>query len=264
MQSLTRRRWLAGATLAAPWMAYAVQQRSLRDPMRLAVDETLFDSGLASRLQRAFGVDTGVAVQLIREPASRALEALERGERDSALTNAPELELKLASQGLVHSRKLIASTEFLLVGPLVLAKPLEAKRDVVLALTRLMQAQTPFVGNNDAGGSQLAEIALWRAAKILPEPPWFTPAPAGQRGWRQARAGQACAIVERGEWLHQGGGNRQYDVLVAGDPLQVGEVHLMSSFRSHHPTAKLFRDWIGGRQGRRVVPNVAGYRAPPA
>ncbi|HMC14583.1 MAG TPA: hypothetical protein VKI18_03060 [Albitalea sp.] len=60
--------------------------------MRLAADDALVDSGLAGELQRAFGRDTGVAVKLLSGPASSVLQALERGENDAALSNAPEVE----------------------------------------------------------------------------------------------------------------------------------------------------------------------------
>ena len=124
----------AAASLAFPRLATAVQLRSLADPMRLAADDALFDSGLASHLQRAFGRDTGVAIELLHGPASSVLDALERGEHDAALTNAPERESALEQQGLLRDRRLVATTEFLLVGPIALIKPLAAGADVALAL----------------------------------------------------------------------------------------------------------------------------------
>src|SRR3954470_17758281 len=96
-----------GAALAAPRLAAAAQRQSLTDPLRLAVYDALFDAGLAADLQRAFGRDTGVAVQLLHGPATGVLEALERGEHDAALTNAPSVEEPLDRQGLIHDRHVI-------------------------------------------------------------------------------------------------------------------------------------------------------------
>ena len=114
-----RRRLLraAAATLALPTLVLAQQRRSLADPMRLGADQALVESGLAAALQKAFGRDTGVAVQLVEGLALPLLEALERGELDAALTNAPEFEQKLEKQGLVHDRRRIAESSLVLVGP---------------------------------------------------------------------------------------------------------------------------------------------------
>ena len=118
---MTRNRRLlmgaAAASLAWPALVTAQQTRSLKDPLRLGADQALMESGLAAALQRAFGRDTGVAVQLIGGMALPLLDTLERGEIDAALANAPEAELKLDKQGLVHDRQPIAETSMVLVGP---------------------------------------------------------------------------------------------------------------------------------------------------
>ena len=53
------------AASSLPTMAWAAQRKSLADPMHLGAEQALIDSGLASQLQKAFGRDTGVAVQLV-------------------------------------------------------------------------------------------------------------------------------------------------------------------------------------------------------
>jgi tungstate transport system substrate-binding protein len=128
-----RRRFLlrlsaAAAALSGATRVGAAQPASLTDPLRLGVDDALVDSGLAGHLQRAFGQDTGVAVLLVPGPATAVLEALEHGERDAALTNAPSVEAALDKQGLVFDRQFIVRSDFVLVGPTALAKPLAALR----------------------------------------------------------------------------------------------------------------------------------------
>ena len=265
----TRRQVLAclpaAASLAGsfvfPSLASAVQTRSLSDPLRLAADDALFDSELAGRLQRAFGRDTGVAVQLSHGPATSMLEALERGEVDAALTNASESETALEQRGLAHDRRAVAATDFLLVGPLVLAKPLAAGADVLLALSRLSQVQALFMTRADGSGTNLAELALWRAAQVAPQAPWYLNAVPGEALLVQARARKACTLIERGVWAAQRGG-AGYGVLVQGDARLAVNVHVMRSFRATHPSGKLFTNWITGRLGRKAVASVHGYRVP--
>jgi len=250
----------AAAALVCPALAPAQQRRSLADPLRLATDDALADSGLADQLLRAFGHDTGVAVQLLRGPASSVLAALERGEHDAALTNAPAAELALDKQGLVHDRQVVVTSDFILVGPTALAKPLAAGHDMALAATRLAQAQAPFLSRADGSGTHLAELALWSAAKLAPAAPWYQQAAAGGTLLDQARRQQACTVVERGVWLAQAGA-KGYGVLAEGDPRMAVEVHVMRSFRAPHPAGKLFVGWLAGPKGRQLAAAHRGYRA---
>lgn len=249
------------AALACPSLGLAAQRQSLSDPMRLAVDDALADSGLAASLQRGFGRDTGLAVQLLRGPAASVLEALERGEHDAALTNVPSIETGLEKQGLVHDRQLVARSDFVLVGPSVLVKPLAAGKDVALALSRLAEAQVPFMSRPDGSGTHHAELAAWRAAQLAPAGPWYLQAEAGAPVLSQARDRKACTLVERGVWAAQGGGGKGYGVLAQGDPRLLVDVHVMRTFRAQrqHPTGKLFVAWITGAKGRRLVAAHRGY-----
>ncbi|MFM2448069.1 MAG: hypothetical protein RIS44_519 [Pseudomonadota bacterium] len=252
---------LAGAlSVLATNEARAAQKQSLEDPMRLGVDDALMKSGLARALQRAFGVDTGVAVNLTSGPALAMLEATELGDMDAALTNVSWLESQIEKQGLVHDRRAIATGGLLLVGPAALAKALDAKRDIVLALQRLSQAQVPFISGSPGSGSQLAEQALWRAAEVVPDPTWHFPPTGDATMISQAKDKQACMLVEAGAWMAQGGGSG-YAVLVEGDQKLNMPVHVMRSFRVNHPAGKLFVNWIAGGRGRRVVAGQRGYRS---
>jgi tungstate transport system substrate-binding protein len=238
----------------------AAQKQSLEDPMHLGVDDALMKSGLAPALKRAFGVDTGVAIKLTSGPALAMLEATELGDTDAAVTNASWLEAHLEKQGLVHDRRAIARGSLLLVGPAALAKALDAKRDIVLALQRLSQAQVPFISGSPGSGSQLAEQALWQAAEVVPDPTWHFTTTADSSMLSQAKDKQACMLVEAGAWMAQGG-TSGYAVLVDGDQKLNMPVHVMRSFRVNHPAGKLFVNWIAGGRGRRVVAAQRGYRS---
>jgi tungstate transport system substrate-binding protein len=250
--------------------AQAQQRRSLGNPLRLGVDWALAESGLARSLQRGFGRDTGIAVQLVAGPALALLDALERGELDAALTNAPEAEMRLAKQGLVHDRRAVGSGELVIVGPAPKGKSaapagIARGRDVAQALQRIAEAgATPgslqFLSAGDGSGTHAAEQALWRAAEVAPAAPWYVTAVKGASLVTQARASGAYALVERGSWAVLGGA--PLAVLTEGDGLLALPVHVMRSFRINHPAAKIFVAWIAGPKGERVVAAQRGYRAP--
>jgi tungstate transport system substrate-binding protein len=264
-----RRRLFTAAAAALALPAAAQQRKSLADPMRLGVDTALAESGLARALQVGFGRDTGVAVKLEARPAAAVLEALERGELDASLTNAPEIETKLFDAGYAHDRRLIATGAWWLVGPKPKSRKqpdpagIAGERDIAAALAKLRDAPpgtATFLSANDGSGTHLAELAIWRAAQIGPAAPWYANAPAGPGSFiAKLRGAGAYGMVEQGAWQAMGGA--PLAVLVQGDPRMEAPVHFMRSFRSSHPAAKLFVGWISGPKGRRVVVRARGYRA---
>jgi tungstate transport system substrate-binding protein len=262
---------LAGGLATCHVASFAQQRRSLKDPLRLAVDHALMDSGLARSLQQAFGRETGVAVQLLPGAALPLLDALERGEYDAALTNAPEAELKLDKQGLVHDRQAVATGSFVIVGPAPKKKVpdpagIAGLKDAAEALVRIRDAALAapgaitFLSANDSSGLHAGEHALWRLAKVGPAAPWYQNAASPAQLVAQARSTGAYAIVERGVWAARGGA--PLAVLVEGDPQMAMPVHVMRSFRVSHPAAKIFVAWITGPKGRRVVAGLRSYRVP--
>lgn len=267
---MVHRRALVTA-LVAPWLAgvaFAERPADRGGPLRLGVDRALVDSGLARSLQRAFGANTGIAVLLVPGPATMLLESIRNGEVDAALLNAPEGEVSLEMQGLVHDRRPIALGEFILVGP----APAGARgrlpppgRSGVGALERIRAqasadpASLVFLSAGDGSGVHVAEQTLWRAARIEPLKPWYVNADPKQALIEQARARGAYALVERGAWTRQGGA--PLAILVEGDPQLAELVHVMRSFRVSHPAAKIFVSWIAGGRGRAVVAAHRGYQA---
>ncbi len=234
--------------------------------MRLGVEQALVDSGLASQFQKGFGRDTGVAVQLVPGLSAGLLDTLERGEIDAAMTNAPELELKLEKQGLAHDRRLIATGDLVLVGPLegVGKKTkdpvgIAKETDIAFALARIADAKARFIGPPVGSGAHVSSLALWRAAKVSPAAPWFVESKSDLM--QQAIAENAYALVERGVWMARG--RKPLAILVEGDARMVTEVHVMRSFRVNHPAAKLFGQWVSGPQGRRVAAGLRGWRPAP-
>jgi tungstate transport system substrate-binding protein len=255
------------AAVSLPKSVRAQQRQSLGDPLRLGVDQALVASGFAAALLHAFGADTGIAVKPVPGPALPLLQALERGEIDAALTNAPDVEARLDQQGLAHDRQPIAGGEFVIVGPAVRGKGEDAlggalTHDVAAALKRLAQA-TPgsftFLTAGDGSGTHVAEQALWRAAGIAPVAPWYVAVEPGGDLPARARARGAFALVERGAWLAQGGA--PLTIRVDADPLLAEHVHAMRAFRVNHPAGKIFIAWIASAKGRRVVAAQRGYRA---
>jgi tungstate transport system substrate-binding protein len=266
---LSRRLFVAALATPAVSAPASAQKPSERGgPLRLGVDRAFEDSGLARRLQHAFGADTGIAVLLVPGPALAVLEAAKNGEIDAALVNAPAAEDALEREGLVHDRRAIAAGEFIVVGPPPervrgrLPPPSRSSVEV-LEKIRANAAADPssvvFLSPGDGSGVHLVEQALWRTALIEPVAPWYVAAEPGRSFTAQVRSRGAYAIVERGAWSALGGA--PLVVLAEGDPSLVEPIHAMRSFRISHPAGKIFITWIAGGRGRSVVARQPGYRS---
>jgi tungstate transport system substrate-binding protein len=267
---MSRRRLLSvslASAIAAP--AFAQPSRSLDDPLRLGVDLALFDSGLAKALLQGFGRDTGLAVLPVPMPALPLLEALQRGECDAALCNAPAAEARLVELGLAYDRHAVAGGEFALVGPAPRGRDkdpaaIAGMHSAAEALFQLrsaalaMPAAVGFLSAADGSGAHVLEQELWRQAKLAPAPPWYLAADPKRSFIAQVRERGAYALVERAAWAVEGGA--PHAVLVDADPLLAEQVHVMRAFRAMHPAGKLFVAWITGPKGRRLVAAQRGYR----
>lgn len=266
MSSVSRRGCLlagAGALLGA-WPAWGLQRESLANPLRLGCDEALVNSGLASAWQRAFARDTGVVVSLIAEPATRILEMLNTAEVDMSLTNVPDIESFMADRGLAHDRIQVAVGGFLVVGPEVLQKALQAKSTRLgqhELMPLLAASETPFLTRADDSGTYHFERSLWAPLQVTPSPSWYFVAQGTTPVWLQARDMVACTMVERGVWERIG---PKSGLTVWSDNSQGWsvEIHLMRSFRGHHPAARLWIQWVTGPRGRRIAARQPGYQSP--
>lgn len=255
------------AACAAPGWAAAQQRRPQQALLLVGVATALFDSGMAQRLRVAVARDAGLAIQLVPGPSGKVLALLERGELDVAITHAPELEAGLEKQGLVHDRRFVASNDYLLAGPVgPKGRPelpaLVGERDVLRALQAIAAAgargEARFVSGAERSGAQLKEAALFRQAGITPQGPWYQRAGAGSgETLAQADAVRACVLVDRATWSASQQ-RKQLGILLQGDPRLADVYHAMRSFRSTHPAAKLFMNWLTGPLGRRALQNAPG------
>lgn len=252
-------------------IARAQQRRPGAAPLRVGFERTLIAVGMAAAVRHGFAADTGLQAMPVAGASSELLEALERGELDVAITHAPAVEVRLESQGLVHDRRAIAHTEFVIVGPIERGKDpagVAGASDAALALARIAQSGLPFLSLGDGSGTHLAEQALWRAASVAPAAPWYRnldTAAGALLG--QARALGAYTLIDRASWLALGEGARKRSaspvlaVLVEGDARLATAFHVQRSFRINHPAGKLFVAWLAGRAGRRAVARVRGLRS---
>lgn len=271
MNPQRRRLLLASVLVAAGPGAHAQQRRPQQELLLVGVATSLYDSGFARHIRLAVARDTGLAIEVTPGPSGKLLDLLERGELDVAITHAPGVEETLDKQGLVHDRRFVAANEFLIAGPVEARGKSRGKdplglagtSDAVSAMAAIAaagaQGQARFVSAVERSGAQLKEAELFQAAGVAPQGVWHMTSGGGMgETLVQAAAQGAYVLVDRGTWLASSRRRGGLGVVVQGDPRLADRYHAMRSFRSNHPAAKLFVNWLTGPTGRRAVNRAPG------
>ncbi|MBU1275697.1 MAG: substrate-binding domain-containing protein [Proteobacteria bacterium] len=162
---------LLALLLAAPALA--------ADRLVLATTTSTANTGLLDVLLPAFTKQSGVTVHYIPVGTGKALAIAKRCDADVVIVHAPELEKRFVADGYGVDRKPLMHNYFVLVGPP--GDPAQVKQagSVREALKRIAQAQAPFLSRGDNSGTQVKELALWKAAGIKPDWPAYREAGRG-------------------------------------------------------------------------------------
>ena len=257
---------LFGLGQACGWRPAAAQQRRPVDaPLRVGFERALVEAGFADAVRRGLASDTGLRVDPEAGPSSALLQALEQGDLDAAVTHAPAMEAQLEAAGLTHDLRPVAVGDFVLVGPGGRRRDtasISGTHDAAAALAAIARAGAPFLSAADGSGTHLAEQALWRAATVAPQGPWYLSLPAdGLPLLEVAGEAQAYALVDRSRWLARPA--RNLGLMVQGDPRLATTFQVQRPFRGRHPAAKLFVAWLAGPRGRHTVGGFGrGLRLP--
>ena len=157
-------------TLAPP---AALAQAPASKTVILSTTTSTQDSGLLDVLVPLFEKSTGYSVKTISVGTGQALALAARGEADVTLAHAPALEKKYVGEGKMHNRRLVMYNDFLLIGPESDPAKIRGEKSVVAALKKIAGAKARFVSRGDKSGTHTLELALWKAAGVTPDAPWY-------------------------------------------------------------------------------------------
>jgi len=156
-------------TLAPAALAQAPASRTVI----LSTTTSTQDSGLLDVLVPLFEKSTGYSVKTISVGTGQALALAARGEADVTLAHAPALERTYVGGGKMHNRRLVMYNDFLLIGPESDPAKIRGDKSVTAALKKIADAKARFVSRGDKSGTHTLELALWKAAGITPDAPWY-------------------------------------------------------------------------------------------
>jgi tungstate transport system substrate-binding protein len=148
--------------------AAAAQGRSII----LATTTSVQDSGLLDDLLPIFQRDSGYMVKVIAVGSGQAMAIARRGQADVVLVHSPKDELRFVENGDGVDRRPIMRDQFWVVGPP--SDPAHIKGlPVVEAFAAIARAEAPFLSRGDDSGTNVKELALWKAAGVTPATSWY-------------------------------------------------------------------------------------------
>ncbi|MCK0168326.1 substrate-binding domain-containing protein [Jannaschia sp. S6380] len=188
------------------------------EPMRMAVTTSFQNSGLADILLPAIAEETGIEVQLVVVGTGQALRLGAAGDVDAVLVHARAAEAAFVAEGHAPHRREIMYNDFVIVGPEDDPAAIAGADSAAAALTRIAEAESPFVSRGDDSGTHKAELSLWQAADIVPDGDWYRPVGAGMGAALNTAVGMGAYVLsDRASWLNFG--NRDgMAIAYQGDP----------------------------------------------
>ena len=152
----------------------------------------------------AFETSSGYAVKTIAIGTGAALAMGERGDADVLLVHAPAAEEAYMAKGRGSSRALVMHNAFIIVGPAADPAHVKGAATAQDGFAAVARARAPFVSRGDDSGTNIKELALWKAAGITPEPGWYVKSGSGMaETLRIASQKAAYTLTDDGTFLSQ-------------------------------------------------------------
>jgi len=216
------------------------------------------DSGLLDVLVPLFEKSTGYSVKTISVGTGQALALAARGEADVTLAHAPALEKKYVGEGKMHNRRLVMYNDFLLIGPEADPAKIRGEKSVVSALKKIADSKARFVSRGDKSGTHTLELALWKAAGVTPDAPWYIESGQGMGATLGiANDRQGYTVTDRASMLAFA---KRVDLkpMVEGDKLllniySVMEVNPANGPKVNAAGGKAFADFVLAAEAQAVI-----------
>jgi len=212
---------------------------------------------LLQQLRVPFEHDTGILLNAFVIGSGAALRFAAEGKVDLTITHDPDAEQAFVAKYRPELYRQFMWNDFIIVGPDGDPAKASSAGSAAEAFRAIYDAQAKFLSRNDQSGTNVKELALWRAAGVnQAENPNYVPI--GQpmaHLLRSADELQAYALTDRATFdalapsLH-------LRIVFAGDPV-LRNVYAVTLMR--HPDsdeyrgARTFARWLLSPEARRII-----------
>jgi len=221
------------------------------------------DSGLFGWLLPAFTKATGIEVRVIAKGTGEAIKLGETGDVDMLFVHDKASEEKFVAEGFGVRRYQLMYNDFIVVGPKADPAHIAGGTSASEAFKKIAAVQAPFASRGDDSGTNKAEIRLWKAAGIDPQPSsgkWYLKTGSGMGPTlNTAVAEGAYALTDRGTWIafkNKG----DFEILVQGDKALFNQYGVILVNPARFPSVKAadgqtFIDWLISPTGQETIAN---------
>ena len=221
------------------------------------------DSGLFGWLLPAFTKATGIEVRVIAKGTGEAIKLGETGDVDMLFVHDKASEEKFVAEGFGVRRYQLMYNDFIVVGPKADPAHIAGGTSASEAFKKIAAVQAPFASRGDDSGTNKAEIRLWKAAGVDPQPgsgKWYLKTGSGMgQTLNTAVAEGAYALTDRGTWIafkNKG----DFEILVQGDKALFNQYGVILVNPARFPSVKAadgqaFIDWLISPTGQETIAN---------
>jgi tungstate transport system substrate-binding protein len=221
------------------------------------------DSGLFEYLLPLFKQKIGISVKVVAQGTGQALDTGRRGDADVVFVHAKMAELQFLAEGQSLKRYPVMYNDFILIGPKSDPAGIRGMKDIAQALETIRDKRAPFISRGDRSGTNLAELALWKACGIDIEQargPWYKSIGQGMgAALNFAAASDAYVLSDRATWIHFAN-KADLEIVVQGDRRLFNQYGVMLVNPAKHPNVKKalgqqFIDYLISPEGQRDISN---------
>ena len=220
-------------------------------------------SGLFGYILPIFEKETGIQVRVVALGTGQALDVGRRGDADVVFVHARGAEEKFMAEGHGVKRFPVMYNDFVLIGPKNDPATVAGSKDIVEAMSKIAAAEATFVSRGDRSGTHMAELELWKAARIdidrrKRQASWYRDTGQGMGPALNTAAWiDAYILSDRGTWLALK--NRgDLAILVEGDKRLFNQYGVILVSPARHPKVKkelgqMFVDWVIFPEGQKAI-----------
>lgn len=176
--------------------------------IRLSTTTSVNDSGLLPFLQPEFEADTGYKLEVTSAGTGAAIEKGRTGDADALLVHAKASEEEFIEQGFATERIPFMFNYFVIVGPADDPAGVAAAGNATDAFKAIAEGKYPFISRGDDSGTHKAELNIWKAAELSPNPEtdkWYISVGSGMGACiTMASEQQAHVLTDKATYLAHG------------------------------------------------------------
>jgi tungstate transport system substrate-binding protein len=218
-------------------------------------------SGLYEHLLPMFQEETGIEVRVVAVGTGQAIKNTENCDGDVLLVHAREQEEAFVEAGYGVSREPLMYNDFVIVGPPSDPAGIDGSEDVVAAMTKIAESESPFASRGDDSGTHTKELDLWEAAGIdvsAIDGGWYRETGSGMGETLNTGVGMgAYVLTDRATWISYGN-KGDYEIAVEGDEKLFNPYGIILVSPEHCANVKAeagqqFIDWMLSDEGQQAI-----------